>query len=237
MHRYGDGTFEHPHDGFASRDAEVQQLLTLCDGLPFIVTEFGYPSGEGTLTEDEQAARIGQEWAFWRRYTHVAALYQINDGPNPGETYGIRRYPWDLNQWKPAAYQVPQEEPPMPDDTGKATYCISRTLSFEAPHKPGSFCTYYPKHGPTGERQTITILSIQPDGSKDIRLVAEAGVWEMWTPARTGTARSSRRRASSSRSRWGLSREPPPARRHTRHATRHDRAHGDRALQSARGVR
>jgi len=43
-HRYGDGTFAFSHPGFPSRDAEVDRLLELCDGLPYIITEFGYPT-------------------------------------------------------------------------------------------------------------------------------------------------------------------------------------------------
>jgi hypothetical protein len=67
-----------------------------------------------------------------------------------------------------------------------ATYCISRRLSFAAPDKPGCFCTYYPKNGPDGELQTKTILSVQPDGTKDIRRVDQAGAWETWTPSADG---------------------------------------------------
>jgi hypothetical protein len=61
-----------------------------------------------------------------------------------------------------------------------ATFCISRSESFEAPHKPGSFCTYYPR----GQKETI--LSIQPDGSKGVRFVNEAAAWETWTPSKDG---------------------------------------------------
>ena len=74
----------------------------------------------------------------------------------------------------------------MADETGKASYCISRELSFEAPHQPGAFCTYYPKHGPDGQRQTATILSVQPDGSKATRKKADAGAWETWVPSADG---------------------------------------------------
>jgi hypothetical protein len=74
----------------------------------------------------------------------------------------------------------------MADDTGKATYCISRSLSFEVSDKPGHFRTYYPKHNSRGERQQITILSVQPDGTKDTRVVAEGGAWETWYPSKDG---------------------------------------------------
>ena len=129
VHRYGNGTFAWAHDGFDSREAEVEHLLTLCDGLPLMVTEFGYPSTPTAtirrtarrtrflapdlfLSEDIAAAHIAQEWAFWRPYTAVPFLYQINDPPNPEDgCYGIRRCALDgtLTDWKPAAYQVPQE--------------------------------------------------------------------------------------------------------------------------------
>jgi len=202
VHRYGDGTFEWAHAGFDSRADEVAALLRYCDGKPFLVTEFGYPTGTARsgakrekylqvglqFSEEYAAAQIAKEWEFWRAYTEVACLYQINDGIHDYETYGIRRCLPDgtLTDWKPAAYQVPQEEPPMPDDTGVATYCISRELSFEAPHQPGAFCTYYPKHGPDGQRQTATILSVQPDGRKDTRPKDAAGAWETWVPSKDG---------------------------------------------------
>ena len=179
VHRYGDGTFEHPHDGFDSREAEVEALLRLCDGLPFIVTEFGYPTGPGNLTDEQQAERIGQEWAFWRAYTDRPFLYQLNDGPNPDEGYGIRRYPTDPSDWKPAAYGVPQEEPPMAD-TGKATYCIAWELSFPMPNRPGEYHTYYPNG------QTATVLSVREDGSMSPISVAAAGAFETWKPSADG---------------------------------------------------
>jgi hypothetical protein len=123
VHRYGDGTFEFAHDGFADRDDEVLALLELCDGLPFICTEFGYPTGTArsgakrekflqaglNLSEARAAVNITKEWEFWRHYTDKPFLYQINDGQEDYEKYGIRRFPWDLNQWKPSAYTVPQE--------------------------------------------------------------------------------------------------------------------------------
>jgi hypothetical protein len=109
-------------------------LLTICAGLPFIVTEFGYPSSSPvrwrsrrglapkrtryltpgvTLTPDQQAERITQEWEFWRPYTESAQLYQINDGVHADEGYGIRACNADgtLGDWKPSAYTVPKGDP------------------------------------------------------------------------------------------------------------------------------
>ena len=84
VHRYGNGTFEWPHEGFASRDEEVDRLLESATGSPYIVTEFGYPTtpvstfrrrakrtrylrADLHLSEDEQADNIAKEWEFWRR--------------------------------------------------------------------------------------------------------------------------------------------------------------------------
>ena len=74
----------------------------------------------------------------------------------------------------------------MPEDTGKATYCISMELSYEVEGEPGHYRTYYPKHGPNGERQTKTILSVQPNGDKDTRLVEQGGAWETWKKSKDG---------------------------------------------------
>lgn len=69
----------------------------------------------------------------------------------------------------------------------KATYYISMALSYEVPDKKGYYRTYYPKHKPNGELNTETILSIQPDGTKSTRLVAEGGAWETWKPNQSKT--------------------------------------------------
>ena len=61
-----------------------------------------------------------------------------------------------------------------------ATYCISRGQSVPFPGNEGSFYTYYPKG------QTETILSIQPDGSREPRPVSAAGAWEKWYPSADG---------------------------------------------------
>lgn len=67
-----------------------------------------------------------------------------------------------------------------PVNLDNATFCISRSQSFESAGRPGAFHTYYPKG------QTDTILSIQEDGKKDTRLVSEAGAWETWVPSKDG---------------------------------------------------
>jgi hypothetical protein len=107
VHRYGDGTFEWSHPGFRNRHDEVSVLRSLCDGLPWLVTEFGYKTGtdEGFVTEQEQADRTAQEWAFWQdEGAEAAFLYQINDGQSAEESFGIRRVD---GTWKPVASTVP----------------------------------------------------------------------------------------------------------------------------------
>jgi hypothetical protein len=207
FHRYGDGTFEFSHQGFDNRDQEVEALRDLSDGRPLMCTEFGYPTdkliGQQSfkiekrrrflrpnimLSEEQAADNISKEWKFWHDHDVLPFLYQINDGTTSNETYGIRRCLPDgtLTGWKPSAYTVPQETEPMPDIIERATYFISMKLSFEVPDKKGYYRTYYPKFKPNGELNKETILSIQPDGSKATRLVAEGGAWETWKPNKAG---------------------------------------------------
>lgn len=200
-HRYGDGTFEHPHDGFASREEEVDALRDICNGLPFIITEFGYPSIAGsfrrssalcqryhksTLSEAQQAERIAQEWQFWRDQNTIPFLYQLNDGPSPtelGDHYGIRRCAPDgtLTDWKPAAHTVPKTGGPMELPKQYASVVISKRESFPHPTKANVFATWYPK----GQRETI--LNIEADGSITTRHLqndcgGEPTAWQSWTP-------------------------------------------------------
>lgn len=51
-------------------------------------------------------------------------------------------------------------------------FAISRSDSFEV--QDGKFATFYPKG------QNLTVLSIQPDGSFETRLVSAIGAWETW---------------------------------------------------------
>jgi len=60
------------------------------------------------------------------------------------------------------------------------TFCISRAASVPVAGKDDRFVTYYPKG------QTDTVLSIQPDGSRETRPLAEAGAWETWYPSKDG---------------------------------------------------
>jgi len=187
VHRYGDGTFEMPHDGFSSRADEVRRLKELCDGLPFSCTEFGYPTkgSAGTLhkrgkylrpgfhlSEDQQAANIAKEWQFWQAQgCEICALYQINDGPNADEGYGIRRCLPDgtLTDWKPAAYQVPQAPTNGGDPMAvTANTVFAREDLVEVPGRPGEFGIRCP---PGAE----TILSPKTSGNHETRDMGALG--------------------------------------------------------------
>lgn len=110
VHRYGNGTFEKPHEGFDNRHDEADALRELADGLPYAITEFGYPTIHG-LSEADQAERVGKEWQFWKDEGATAAfLFQRTDGPDPNERehcYGIQRID---GSWKPAADTIPKED-------------------------------------------------------------------------------------------------------------------------------
>ena len=164
-HRYGDGTFENPHRGFSSRDAEVKWLRAAAAGKPIQITEFGYPSSD--MTEEEQAERISQEWAFWQGHGLPAYLYQINDGAStwPIDHFGIRRVD---GSWKPSAYTVPTT---TQESDMLTNFSISKKRLIPVPGRAGYFTYQYP-------RGTDTVLSVQPDGSFQSRPAGTAGAWE-----------------------------------------------------------
>jgi hypothetical protein len=176
-HRYGDGTFAYAHPPFESRAEEVARLRELCDGRPFWITEFGYPTGPGNLTEEEQATAIAQEWQFWSEQDCVRpCLYQINDGLQPGETYGLRRCNpnGSLNGWKPAAYQIPTGDDggePI-DETQYANLTPNHVFHQDdlipLDGRPGEYSVRFP---PGSE----TILSPKINGQHELRPVTSAG--------------------------------------------------------------
>lgn len=185
VHRYGDGTFEHPHDGFDSREAEVDRLKELCDGRPFICTEFGYPTkGAATLakrakylrpgfhlSEDQQAANIAKEWAFWEAQgCAVPVLYQINDGIHADEGYGIRRCLPDgtLTDWKPAAYVTPKGEPMADLAPVSSNTVFTKEDLVDVPGRTGEYGLRCP---PGAE----TILSPKTSGHHELRAMDALG--------------------------------------------------------------
>jgi hypothetical protein len=109
VHRYPNGRDPaNPHLGFATRDAEVQELLRLAESTDVWVTETGRSEGpdrvrvlfqpdlEFRMTEDEVSAYMEAELRFWAGIPQVKAVtwYQLNSGSdpnNPLDHYGIRR--------------------------------------------------------------------------------------------------------------------------------------------------
>lgn len=176
-HRYGDGTFENPHTGFSSRDAEVKWLRAAAAGLPIQITEFGYPDTD--LTEQQCAERIAQEWDFWMRHQIPAYLYQLSDGPGPGpvEHMGIRRIEPDGSwAWKPCALVVPQSNPINPPEEiidMQPTEVIHRRDLI--PLGNGKFACRYPPGA------SDTVMSVQPDGRIETRPANAVGAWETVT--------------------------------------------------------
>jgi len=176
VHRYGDGTFEHPHQGFGSRGREVFWLKAAMGvGMPFIVTEFGYPTMDD-LTEADQAACFSQEWAFWAEQGAEAAVaFQINDGPmeHREHRYGIRRCGPDgaLGDFKPSAYTVPVT--PTEETDMQASFVLSRRDLIPVPGRAGFFTVRYPTGSPD------TVLSVQPSGELDTRPMGTTGPWEV----------------------------------------------------------
>ena len=177
VHRYGDGTFDYAHPPFSSREEEVDALVGLCDGLPYFVTEFGYPTKAGTrgrmqqtgLDEAVQAERIAHEWAFWCAQGGTPFLYQINDGPAANEGYGIRRYvDGALDGWKPAAYTVPKEDSMAAFAMVSANTVFHREDLVEVPGRPGEFGLRCP---PGAE----TLLSPKTSGHHELRDMSALG--------------------------------------------------------------
>jgi hypothetical protein len=105
-----------PHEGFDSREAEVDALRGIIGTRRWRVSEFGYHNAprNGRLfhwpawTHQESAEYIAWEWAFWEAQGAEAAdLFQINDGPegsaNTAENrFGVRYEQDGVWRWKPA---------------------------------------------------------------------------------------------------------------------------------------
>ena len=187
-HRYGDGTFAYAHRGFANRDEEVDALLDLCQGLPYIISEWGYPTTPVNefrrrpkrakylrpdlhLTEDEQAANFRLEWDFWKRHgCRAPFVYQINDGTTADEGYGIRRCLPDgtLTDWKPSAYTVPEEGSVADLASVTANTVFHQEDLVEVPGRAGE----YGLRCPPG---TETILSPKTSGHHELRDMSALG--------------------------------------------------------------
>jgi hypothetical protein len=120
FHRYPKGlTPANPQDGFASRDAEWQELQRLANGRAVACTEVGHHTAprkykvwgflpwKKRLSDDEVAAHVVFDLAYFKsRGCLLTAVYQLNDGPSNDshlDRYGIRRQD---GTWKPAAAAI-----------------------------------------------------------------------------------------------------------------------------------
>jgi hypothetical protein len=171
VHRYGDGSFNHPHRGFSSRDSEVKWLKAACQGKPFIVTEVGYPVSD-PITEEGQAEALKKEFTFWEGHGAEALfVYQLNDGPgNPmHESFGIRRVD---GSWKPSAYLFNPPTPITGESVEQTVFAVRKSDKITL--SDGKVAVRYPKG-------SDTVLSIQPNGSRETRPLDQIGAWETAT--------------------------------------------------------
>jgi len=118
FHRYperGKGP-QAPHRGFTSREDEWSTLRGIVGSHRLACTEFGYNTApEKTWfglrsrrrTDDEVAASVLWDFAFFRDHEcELAILYQLNDGPDATDRFGIRRVDGTL---KPVAERIRAE--------------------------------------------------------------------------------------------------------------------------------
>lgn len=111
FHRYPAGKdFWAAQRGFRTRGDEVTRLKKLADGASLWHTEGGWAmsNGDYTLTEEEQAERIGDEIRFWNDAgVEAFTLYQLNSAVAfAGDDQDIRRLKsygvrWPNDIWKP----------------------------------------------------------------------------------------------------------------------------------------
>jgi len=104
-----------PHDGFRSRDDEWNALMAISGSRALACTEFGYHTAPErivgsitkTRTDRQVAASVMWDIQFYtERAVTVAAVFQLNDGPDPNQMehrYGIRRMNGEL---KPVAIAI-----------------------------------------------------------------------------------------------------------------------------------
>ena len=125
VHRYPVGHgWSNPHPGFATREAEIDQLRRIIGTRRWGLSEFGYhtaaqlkykwlprwfPGNTWAWTDAQVADSVAREWQFWQEQgAAFAVLYQINDGPDARKAehrFGIRRYD-TFDDWKPVARSV-----------------------------------------------------------------------------------------------------------------------------------
>lgn len=93
IHNYGDGEF-------APTEAKYAHFIGIIGERQFAITEFGYPTED--IPELQVARLVREEHLWWAAHgARFSIMYQLNDGPNDGESYGLRRMD---GSWKPTAF-------------------------------------------------------------------------------------------------------------------------------------
>lgn len=122
VHRYPKGkSWKTPHEGFASREAEVRALKSIIGDVKWACTEFGYHTAPQLIhkwipiklwswrwTDAEVAEQVRKEWTFWQEQgAEFACLYQVTDGPTDTreDRFGVVRMDKTL---KPSALSIQQ---------------------------------------------------------------------------------------------------------------------------------
>lgn len=166
FHRYGpsDAQWDAPQMGFASRDAEVARLREIVGPLPLICTETGWSTAG--LSEDEQAAYLAREWAFWERHGIPMCVFQLNDGESLEERYGLRTID---GRWKVAATQYggdSMSEYPLANVCPDALFLRDDLVALEG--RPDEFSLRFPIG-------SDTILSPKVNGQHELRPMSSCG--------------------------------------------------------------
>jgi len=118
-----------------------KEMEALSDGLPIIISEFGYPSLP-PITEDEQAEKARELWPQYAKY-HAAIWYQIHDGEPNGandQHFGVRAYNED--RWKPVAYTVPTPDQELEMANTEIVIYDECLIPLDSYGKPGKYSAY-----------------------------------------------------------------------------------------------
>jgi hypothetical protein len=114
IHRYPDGDSPHnPHNGWASRDAEIETLKEIVGARPLACSEIGYHDDK--WTEAQVADNMAWERQFFGGHGfEIISGYNINDGPGdePIDHFGFRRLD---GSWKPVAFAFAETRFPLLD--------------------------------------------------------------------------------------------------------------------------
>jgi hypothetical protein len=145
----------------------------------WIITEFGYKSGpHDSLTPDDAAGEIAQEWPFWAKQPGClgAWLYQIRDSPVDDHDFGLYD---EHDQIKQAIFEtVPVRTPNQEIDMLEVHHALRRKDAIKHPTRQGYFTSPHPDNDGT-------VLCVEYDTGNGRHYVAKrpagtAGAWETW---------------------------------------------------------